>query len=185
MERNPGPLCDACNKTIRRDHLNSSLKCSTEDCDAVCHKGIACSKRSRWKNTEANWNCRAHSTASNETTTTNHQAQPTHEDDRSCEECGKKIKKKSTPLKCQHSTCQKVCHNWRNCSKLTNSGFAIYTTQIHPTNKAKRKTLLKQLRRLSQESEPVELAKVISDPIQPSHAPVATRCSINRLNAQS
>ena len=130
---NPGPKCDSCGGTIRRDTV--PFQCSTTGCNRICHKQLKCSRVSRWTTINQEWICNSHRTSSatdtdtdsitNTSTISNHSQHYIRADKQKdpparnqCGACGKGFSTRMTPIMCKQPLCQGRSHRQQKCSGI-------------------------------------------------------------------
>ena len=117
IESNPGPSCDFCSKTIRKDYLGKAFTCTAMNCVARCHTAEKCSKISRWSQEQPQWFCREHSDDNVQEETVAPAIPVTQ--NATCNYCKAKIKIGIVPLPCSTTGCEEVCHSGEKCSKIS------------------------------------------------------------------
>ena len=115
VERNPGPGCFSCEKTLSA----SPLSCEEESCDRKVHRQRKCSGVRRGEV----WRCPDHRIAGSE--------------ERFCDKCKKKLAEKKAgergPRTCVAEGCRSVCHRGRKCSNISRYSMvgAVWTCREH------------------------------------------------------
>ena len=112
VEKNPGPPCDACERSIRKDHLKSALTCIEGGCEARCHSSETCSRIAR-RQGEKKWSCKLHK----EDRVVN---RVPAEGKIHCSGCHRTIRKDhlKSPFTCMAEECEEKCHNNETCSGI-------------------------------------------------------------------